>query len=59
MIDAVVPILLVLGIAAWLFLRESNKTSVQSLDGSGCGCILGFMLLIFVALMFVGAKYGG
>lgn len=59
MVDAVVPILLVLGIAAWLFLRESNKTSVQSLDSSGCGCILGFALLIFVALMFVGAKYGG
>jgi hypothetical protein len=59
MVDAVVPILLVLGIVAWLFLRESNKSSVQSLDSSGCGCILGFVLLIFVALMYVGAKYGG
>ena len=55
---ATVPILVVLGIVGLIVWWEVNKSPLESLDSSGCGCFLVVILLIAAGLMYIGAKYG-
>jgi hypothetical protein len=56
---AIVVVVAILCIAGWLIWREGGKTPLESLDSSGCGCLLALVLLIFAGLAIFGMVQGG
>jgi hypothetical protein len=56
---AVVGVVAILCVVAWLGWREVDKTPLESLESSRCGCLLALALLIFVGLAVFGMVHGG
>jgi fumarate reductase subunit D len=58
MVNAVLLIIILLGVAFLLLRREANKTRVESYLSSGCGLFLVLVLLVLAGVVYYGARHG-